>query len=73
MVVVGRECEGSGAVTKFKKESDQGRPPTAEAPCSRLAKGVVEIDDTPRNVARAFFEKRYTKFERSDDEELQSS
>ena len=52
--------------TKDKKRpKNPKRPP---APRGRPPKRVVNLDDTPRNVARAFFGIRSTKFDRSDDE-----
>ena len=47
-----------------KKKPKEKRPP---APQGRPPERVVKIDDTPRNVARAFFGMRSTKFERPDD------
>ena len=46
-----------------KKKPKEKRPPTPRPSVER----VVKIDDTPRNVARAFFGMRSTKFERPDD------
>ena len=52
-------------MTKSPKQNPkEQRPP---APRGRPPKRVVKIDDTPRNVARAFFGMRSTKFERPDD------
>ena len=47
-----------------KKKPKDKRPPV---PRGRPPKRVVKIDDTPRNVARAFFGIRSDKFERPDD------
>ena len=48
-----------------KQKSKEQRPP---APRGRPPKRVVKIDDTPRNVARAFFGMRSDKFTRKQGE-----
>ena len=51
-------------MTKSPKQNPKDQRPLA--PRGRPPKRVVKIDDTPRNVARAFFGMRPTKFERPD-------